>query len=83
MQEVVSDDDVFLVRSDFDVMRSDCWLDGAWVIESLNVVEVRDIEGSNVVICCEGEVCIFSVLGDVGAGGVRLVTCLGRERGTR
>jgi hypothetical protein len=83
LQEVVIDDDVFLVRSDFDVMRSDCWLDGAWVIESLNVVEVRDIEGCNVVICCEGEVCIFSVLGDIGAGGVRLVTCLGRERGTR
>jgi hypothetical protein len=82
LQEVISDNDVFLVRSDFDVMRSDCWLDGVWVVESFNVAEVRDIEGGDVVVCCEGEVCVFSVLGDVRAGGVRLVTCLERERGT-
>jgi hypothetical protein len=82
LQEVISDDDMFLVRSDFDVMRSDCWLDGVWVVKSLDVAKVSDVEGGDVVVCCEGEVCIFSVLGDVGAGGVRLVTCLERERGT-
>ena len=49
LHEVIGDDDVLLVGSDLDVVGSDGGLILIGVVEALDVVEVGDIEGSNVV----------------------------------
>lgn len=49
LHEVVGDDYVLLVGSDLDVVGSDGGLILIGVVEALDVVEVGDIEGSNVV----------------------------------
>jgi hypothetical protein len=69
LNKVICDDDVFLVRGDFDVVRSDCGLGHRGVIETLDVIEVTDVKGCDVVRCGECEVCEFPVLGDIGTGG--------------
>lgn len=63
LHEIIGDNDVFLVGGDFDVVGSDCGLDFVGVVEALDVVKVGDVEGCDVVCCCEGEVGEFSVLG--------------------
>ena len=68
MDKVVSYDGVLLVRRDLDIVRTDCWLDGVWVVETLNACNIRDVEGCDMVVYCEGEVYEFSVLADVGTG---------------
>lgn len=52
LHEVVGDDDVFLVGRDFDVVRAEGGLVGVRVVEALDVVEVGDVEGGDVVGCC-------------------------------
>jgi hypothetical protein len=69
LHKVIGDNDVFLIRDDLDVVWSNGWLCDGGVVETLDVGEVADIKGGDVIVCCEGEVCEFSVLGDVGAGG--------------
>ena len=54
LHEVVGNDDVLLVGSHFDVVRSDAWLVLVWVVQALWVVEVGDVERSNVVRSCDG-----------------------------
>jgi hypothetical protein len=68
---------VALVRRDLDVVRADGRLDLVWVVEPLDVVEVADVEGCDVVGGREGQVDEAAVLGDVGAvlRGEWLVGC--------
>lgn len=54
LDEVVRDDEVFLVRGDFDIVGSDAGLVFVWVVEALDVVEVADVEGGDVVGGREG-----------------------------
>lgn len=49
LHEVVGDDDVLLVGSDLDVVRTNCGLILIGVVEALDVVQVGDVEGRNVV----------------------------------
>lgn len=63
LHEIIGDNYVFLVGRYFDVVRSDCGLDFVRVVETLDVREIGDVEGGDVVCCCEGEVGVFSVLG--------------------
>ena len=54
LHEVVGDDDVFLVGGDFDVVGAEGRLDLIGVVETLDVGEVRDVEGCDVVGGGEG-----------------------------
>jgi hypothetical protein len=58
---------VLLVGRDLDVVRADGRLVLVRVVETLDVVQVADVEGCDVVGCCEGQVDEAAVLGDVGA----------------
>lgn len=49
LHEVVGDHDVLLVRSNLDVVRTNGRLVLIGVVKALDVVQVRDIEGSDVV----------------------------------
>ena len=49
LHEVIGDDDVLLVGSDLDVVRTNGGLVLVRVVEALHVVQVGDIEGGNVV----------------------------------
>lgn len=53
LHKVVGDDDVLLVRSDFDVMRANGRLSLVRVVEALRVAQVRDVECGDVVGRCE------------------------------
>ena len=55
LQKSVGDDDVLLVRSNLDVVRTNGRLVLIRVVEALDVVQVGDIEGSDVVGGGEGE----------------------------
>lgn len=66
LHEVIGDNDVFLVRSDLDVVRPDGWLNSVGIIEAFDVVEITDVERGDMVVCREGEVSIFTILCDVG-----------------
>lgn len=55
LHKVVRHHDVFLVGGDFDVVRADGGLVGGGVVEALDVAEVGDVEGCDVVGCCEGD----------------------------
>lgn len=54
LDEIIRYDDVFLIRGDFDVVWADGGLDGIWIVETFDIVEVGDVEGCNVVGGCEG-----------------------------
>ena len=54
LHEIVRDDNVLLVRSDLDVVRTDGGLNGVWIVEALGVVEVGDVERGDVVSGCDG-----------------------------
>jgi hypothetical protein len=68
LHEVIGYNNVLLVWRDLDVVRADCRLSDGRIIETLYIREIRDVEGSDVVICREGEVGESSILCDVGAG---------------
>ena len=61
LHEVIGDDDVLLVGSDLDVVGSDGGLILIGVIEALDVVQVGDVEGSDVVGGGEGDCDCLSV----------------------
>lgn len=48
-------------------VRTDCWLDLIWIIQSLDVIEVRDIESSDMICCSQSEISKFAVLSEIGA----------------
>lgn len=53
LHKVVGHDNVFLVRSDFDVVGADGGLELIGVIKALDVVEVGDVERGDVVARCD------------------------------
>lgn len=67
LHEVVGDDDVLLVRRDFDIVGTNCGLLFIRVIQTLNVVQVADVQSGDVVSGGQGEVDETAVLGDIGA----------------
>lgn len=52
LNEIICDDDMFLIRSDFDVMRADGRLDFVGIVEAFDVVEVGNVERGDVIRCC-------------------------------
>lgn len=52
LEEIVGGDKVFLVRSDFEVMRANSGLVFVGVIEALHVIKVRYIKSGDVVCGC-------------------------------
>jgi hypothetical protein len=66
LDEVVGNNNVLLVRCDLDVMGTDSGLDYIGVIKSLDIVEIGDVQSSDVVRSCKGQVDEVSVLGDIG-----------------
>ena len=68
LYEVIRDNNVLLVRCDLDVMRANGRLILIRVVETLDIAEIGDIEGCDVVGGCEGKVDEFTILSDVGAG---------------
>lgn len=69
LDEVVGDDKMLLVGGDLEVVGTDGGLDGVGVIETLDVVKVGDVEGSDVVGGGQGEVGEAAVLGEIGVDG--------------
>lgn len=67
LDEVVGDDDVLLVGSDLDVVRADGGLVLIGVIETLDVLQVADVQSDNVVGGGESGVEVAAILADVGA----------------
>lgn len=65
LDEVPSDEQILLVRRDLDIVRSDDGLGLVRVVETLDVVEVRDVEGCHVVAQRQGEVGELAVVGEV------------------
>lgn len=55
LHKVVGNNNVFLVRSDFDVMGPNGGLVFVRVVQALDVLEVGDVERGDVVGCCEGD----------------------------
>jgi hypothetical protein len=54
LNKVIRNNDVFLIRRHFNVVGTDGGLDFIGVVETLDVVEVRNVEGGDVVCRCEG-----------------------------
>jgi hypothetical protein len=82
LDEVISDNQVLLVRSDLDVMGSDGGLVLIGVIETLDVVQVTNVKGGDMVGGGQGSVEVLAILADVGAGRIWLVmkiSCRYRE----
>lgn len=53
LQKVVGNEEVLLVRSDFDVMRANGRLILVRVVEALGAIQVRDVECGDVVARCD------------------------------
>lgn len=68
LDEVVGDDKVLLVGGDLEVVGTDGGLDGVGVVETLDVVEIRDVKGGDVVGSGQGEVSEATILSKIGAG---------------
>jgi hypothetical protein len=68
LHKIVSHNNVLLIRSHFDVMRSNCGLLLVGVVETLNIVKVANIERSDMVGGCKGKVCKLAILSNIGAG---------------
>lgn len=66
LHKVVGDDDVLLVRRDLNVVGASSGLVFIRVIQTLDVVQIADVKGSNVVAGGQGEVEETTVLGDIG-----------------
>ena len=78
LHEVAGDEQVLLVRRNLDIVGTNDGLLLIGVIETLDVVEVRDVESSDVVTKSDGEVGKLAVVRDVGVDGDRLLS-LGAE----
>lgn len=72
LHEVVGDSDVLLVGGHLDVVGADGGLVLIGVVEALDVVEVADVQGRDVVGGRQGQVNVFAVLGDISAGLVSI-----------
>lgn len=74
LHKVVGNKQILLIRADLDVVGSDNALVLIRVIETLDVVQVADVERSDVVAEREREVSKLAVIGDVGVDG-EVVAC--------
>lgn len=52
LDEIVCDNDVFLVWGDFDVMGANGRLNFIGVVETFGIVQVGYVEGGDVISCC-------------------------------
>jgi hypothetical protein len=78
LNKVTSDDKVFLIWADFNVMGSNDGLDFIGVSQQDRVAEIRDIKSSNVVGSGEGQVDELSIIGDISVDS-NSVLVLGTE----
>jgi hypothetical protein len=60
---------VLLVRRDLNVVWSNDGLNFIWIVESLDIVQIRDIKSSNMVAKSDSEVGKLSVIGDIRVDG--------------
>lgn len=67
---------MLLIWCDLDVVGSNSRLHGIRVIQSLNVVEIRDVKGGDVVCGCESEISKFAVLGYIRAKVFQVSFCI-------
>ena len=67
LDKVVGNNEVFLVGGDLDIVGSNGRLVLIGVIETLDVIQVADIESGDVVGSGQGSIEVFSVLADVRA----------------
>lgn len=67
LNKVVGDDKVLLVRRDLDIVRANSGLVFVGVVQALDVVQVTNVEGSNVIGGGQREIEETTVLGDIGA----------------
>lgn len=65
LNKVISNKQVLLIRRNLDVVRTNNSLVRVGIIKTLDVVQIRDIEGCNVVAECEREISEFAVGRDV------------------
>lgn len=70
LYEVIGDHDMLLIWGHLDIVGSDSGLVFVGVIQTLDVVEVADVQCGDVVGCGESKVDEATVLGNVGAGVV-------------
>lgn len=69
LHEVIGDNHMLLVGGDLDVVRADGGLILIRVIKTLDIVQVADVQGSDVVGSSESQIDEAAILGDVGAVG--------------
>lgn len=55
LQEIVRDDQMLLIRSNFDIVRPNDGLVLIRIVEALRVAYIRDVDGGDVVSCCVGD----------------------------
>lgn len=67
LNKVVGDNEVLLIRSDLNVVGANRGLILIRVIQTLDVVQVADIQCGNMVGCGESGVEVFTILANVGA----------------
>ena len=73
LDKVACDKQVLLVGRDLDVVRSDDGLVLFRVVEALDVVKIRNIEGGHVISKRDGEVGELAVIRDVRIDGDRFL----------
>lgn len=73
LDEVTGNEQVLLVRRDLDVVRSDNGLILLRVVEALDIVQVRNVQSSDVVSEGNCEIGELSIVGDVRVDGGRLL----------
>ena len=69
LDEVPSDQQILLVWRNLDVVRSDDGLSLSRVVETLDVLEVGDIQSSDMVTKRDGEVCPLAIVSDIRIDG--------------
>lgn len=62
LNEVVGHNEVLLIWGELEVVGSESWLVLIWVVEALDVVQVGDVEGGDVVCGSEGDCKVSAVL---------------------
>ena len=69
LHKVASDEQVLLIGRDLDVVGTDDRLLLIRVIKTLDVVEVGNVESSDMVAESDGEISDLAVIGDIGIDG--------------
>ena len=73
LHEIPGDEEMLPVGSDLDVVRPDDGLVLVGIVQALDVAEIRDVQGRDVVAQREGEVGELPVLRDVRVDGHRVL----------